>query len=737
MNWRELAVGTVGGALLSLSRPPAGITLEEWMTPYGARQGAWRAAALTVFAAGLLLLRERREGERFPALTLALGALFGFALHGFVLVDVVPIGSQVAWLVALAIAAISMLLLRESQAPAPHVAEQSPKLLRFSLALCGAGFSLVLAALHSRACLLSSGTRDDDTVFGSVALALFATAAIAFGPLLSARAWKRSAFPTGLALAAALAWFSFPFLRALQEPDGYDALLRTFGLHSGLRGTFVYDALIAARVFALPGLCAGIAFTCARSASDLAHVLLGAAVASIFAVHLGDFDATTFEQVALRASERANWGIALAGLGALGATTLVERGTPAWALRSLIPLAICIFGLSNRTVAALPLSPWEKIAPRVEWIRETPEGLLTVEFQTGRGRIVTLDRRRLTPTSEEVPTDDQRLRDSIQASWQIVIVGIVSPERAKVLQDLDARLEQLSPPTPRIGNSSGVTFVLTPWPRLEEELHRALFGGAEPHESLQLDFSRDWKSYSESSKVGVIVALPVEVGSRTLACLERDENDPSDPRRIGWLHASQDIAGLEWGEKVLVTCAHIDDLSIGIQREEADELPAGTPLPTRAWERLARVDIAQRERSARRRVAERLFRADEGPVMDALRRLCAAQQPSSPFETLAQRTEIDQNALEKLRQSGLAALPRGFERELDEFVAATLKGKRDLDGLVAFAAPLADAHPSWPAMQRAAAAADWEFMDWPKAARRLEHVVEGVFDDPTAHLWLI
>ncbi|HUR26672.1 MAG TPA: hypothetical protein VM509_00680, partial [Planctomycetota bacterium] len=117
--------------------------------------------------------------------------------------------------------------------------------------------------------------------------------------------------------------------------------------------------------------------------------------------------------------------------------------------------------------------------------------------------------------------------------------------------------------------------------------------------------------------------------------------------------------------------------------------------------------------------------------------LCAAQEQSSPFETLAQRTELDPSALELLRRSALAVEPRGFERELDEFVASTLKGKRDVDGLLSFAVPLADAHPDWASLQRAAAAADWEFMDWTKAARRLEHAVDATAGDPLPHLWLV
>jgi hypothetical protein len=98
---------------------------------------------------------------------------------------------------------------------------------------------------------------------------------------------------------------------------------------------------------------------------------------------------------------------------------------------------------------------------------------------------------------------------------------------------------------------------------------------------------------------------------------------------------------------------------------------------------------------------------------------------------------LDPAAIDLLRKSGLAAEPKGFERELDEFVAATLKGKRDLEGLGAFAQPLADLYPTWAGMQRAAAAADWEFMQWSRAARRLEKVVDETFPEVQAQLWLI
>src|SRR5688572_2690994 len=151
MGWRDLCAGGVAGALLSLSRPPAGITVEEWIAPGAERQALWRAGALVAIALPLLLQPARREGERFPAVELCLGAAAGFALHGLVLIDILAVDSTLSWLFAVLLGLGAMLALarrRASDGPLPG--EPPPLLHGLAPALAGGGLSLVLGALSSR-----------------------------------------------------------------------------------------------------------------------------------------------------------------------------------------------------------------------------------------------------------------------------------------------------------------------------------------------------------------------------------------------------------------------------------------------------------------------------------------------------------------------------------------------------------------------------------------------------------
>ncbi|HTF89441.1 MAG TPA: tetratricopeptide repeat protein [Planctomycetota bacterium] len=726
MGLRDFCIGAVAGATLSIARAPAGITLEEWMSPSATRSSLWRAGALLAVAIGLMAQRRRAADARFPASELALGAAAGFVLHGLVLTDWIVVDSTSGWMLTLIVSLGLMLGLRSKAATADAEKARSVSLAQgLALAVSGAGLALVVTAVNSRLCLFGSGTREDDTIAFGAALVLFAVAVIAFSPLLARKSLTPGWFGLGLAIAAFLSLYSFDFLAGLCLPRTYTEFLRHFDLDSSWRGSIQYDGLLAARVFALPALIAGVALASLRGSSGLGWALLGAAFAAMacesdFWMQSG-FSGTTAEQVGRQASERAAMGAVLACAGALlGAFT--TRGA-SWRGRASIALCagVWIFvARSSDAPSVLPLSPWEAAPPRVEWIRETGEGLLTVELQGGRGRIATLDRRRLTPTLEETQADQLDIRESTEGTDEpsFAIAGFLTPARAAQLRQRDIRM----------------VWAMSPWMRLAPEVEKALFADEGFPEGFKI--VHDW-TWMASSNDGVVICPAVETASRTLTCLDRSEEGIGEFPVIGWLPAHQNIAQLQWGNRVSPGFSHVENFRIGVGTgvDAKSSTAAGSRLRFGTWSQVLR-SLPEREKEARIRAAQRLVRGEPSTAARAAELICKAQAPSSPFESRAQRTELDASAIELLRHSGLSAEPRGFERELDEFLATTLQGKRDIDGLTGFAQPIADRYPTWGVLQRAAAAADWEFMQWAAAARRLGNVVRANPDDLQARLWL-
>lgn len=729
MGWRDFCVGAISGATLSLARPPAGITLEEWMTPSGERMALWRAGALIAIAAALIRRRAQSRDARFPAAEIALGAASGFALHGFVLVDLFAIDSTASWLFALVAGLALMMLLgrKDANAPSETDAAPTPVFQRLALAMAGAGIAAVFAAVNSRLCLFGYGTRDDDTIAGATALLIFGVSALAFSPLLARRQLTPAWFGLGVAVAAAAALPALNFLGALSLPRAYDELLQRFQLDSDMRGSFRYDGLLAARVFAVPALIAGLSLASLRSVANLGWVLLGAAIAAILQPNWSEgFSATTIETVAVQASERAALGAGLAGLGALIGALIGVRG--AWKTGASVALcaALCLFyARAWNKPAVLPLSPWERVPPRAEWIRETPEGLLTVELQASRGRLATLDRRRLTPTLEELQADSNRWGWSfaVLGREKVVVAGLMTPQRA----------------TDFWSYGKAEVWVMCPWDELALELEAALFAGETLREGVSIHYGREWETLPYAGNIAVIACPPIETAARTLSCLDRGPGSMvSGPYVIGWLPAHQDIAQLDWSEQVIASCSHIEDLSIAIvfDGSPTGAIPAGPRAFGGTFAKL-RLAVPDRMKAARVHTAFRLVRGEASAAAQAALLLCSAQVQSSPFETRAQRTELDHRALEILLKSGLAHEEiSGLEGSLDSFVAMTLEQRRDLDGLTAFAKPLADAHPMNRSLQRAAARADWEFSDYAEAARRLRLLVQRDPYDLQARLWL-
>ena len=230
---RILLHGLLAGALLSFLRAPLGLDWTQVPAADGRSASLLRAGALLGIALGLGL-----QGNAFRGTVPAwwcLAALAGFATHGLFVQPWDPIETRFGFALALIAATLALRFLagRRSARRIEDVRARSdaPEHLgrseRFGLVLVGFGCALAFEALARELRLFGLGLTLDDTVFGSVFLALVFVGALAFGPLLVHARIERAALAGGLALGAAGTVFGLSFLSRLDAP-GLFAYLRRF-----------------------------------------------------------------------------------------------------------------------------------------------------------------------------------------------------------------------------------------------------------------------------------------------------------------------------------------------------------------------------------------------------------------------------------------------------------------------------------------------------------------------------
>jgi hypothetical protein len=738
---RTLVYALCAGFLLSASRAPLGLELAT--IPAAT---AWQCAIFRfggLLAVALSLGRSARWfGARVPILTLLLGCTAGFAVHGLLAAGRFEIQSWLGWIAVLAVGSQALYWLarrpRELGEDAPSAESPAPSwLARSGLFLAGLGVALALEATARPLRLLGGARPEDDTLFALTLLACISIGAMAFGPLLVHGERSAGLLSAGLAAAAASCMFALAFLGDLSTRGGLDAYVRLFGIDLSLQGTLPYDLLIGARTFVVPGFVLGAALYCVRDRAELSSVLAGAACAMLalplviqWTVDPGE----TFFLAELPA-QRVLIGTVCAALGAVLALSSARKTalSARFAGIAVALIATVAAALAIRT-RALPISPWEKFPIEPTWMRELPEGLVTVEPSKGGALVVTLDRRRLTPLAGEERGDELRLTDSVgsqaRLTGRVLLHGQLTPSRALALRALGATaIDRTAPWHACMAEIEALLFDQGPLPAGE-----ILAPGRAPSTPPELTIVPSVQGPSPATRA--VLAL---------------DDGPGSPRVVAWLRGDQSIAARDWSDRVLLTIPSIDELGVGVLGGDAAAWASAAPelLPASDWQlsltpqARMRLRCFERDHAALALTTRRLAHGTEGSphakLTKGLAILCAAQVRSSPYETGSQAVELDTSALELLREGTLSRpadrpLPT-FERELWEFLAKVLAQKREIDLIDTFIEPVAKARFPWPALERALAKADWEALDYAAAAGRLERVIAASPYDVQLHRW--
>jgi hypothetical protein len=522
-----------------------------------------------------------------------------------------------------------------------------------------------------------------------------------------------------LALACAVCLESLSALAKFSDREGFETFFRSWPwslnmLHVGMLSG---DSLVGARVFVLPAFVLGTALACARTPRTLASIALGAALARASWPWFVDAQsASTPDAVASLAVQRVVIATTIAVVGAslslVGVASAARKITGwIWA-GALVFLAFSWFlplvWLAPRP-RVLPLSPWEIVQPKALWLRDTAEGLLTVELDHNGSKVVTLDRHRVTPLPEEDAIEEHCF-ERLRGHEYIQFVGQLTPSRAAALRN------------------AGVQAVdrAAAWWRWSTDIEALLFGDSPRPDGEFLDTQFAVSEVESRQYAHFAFATPGSSPRNTTF-----DSDLEGRPLLVWLDAASDIAHRDWGwENVMLGCDGVGQLRIGIVNPSRPFGPTLTGTyaggaPLSAAKPLASLMKPQFERAFENmaRTTERLARAARGTeheqLMSGLALHYAAQVESSPFETPAEQIELDEHALELMRDAALAREPDSFLRELWNGLARTLVGKRDVERIDRHLKPLAERWAPWPELEGALAIADLEMLEPASAARRL------------------
>jgi len=747
---RALAYGALAGALASALRAPPGLSWTELPAVAGTTSGILGAAALLAAALWLDGRRKAFRGGLAMGWMLA-GAVAGLALHGLWILQRFEPESRLG-LARLLFAGTLLLRVvasgaRVGRADAPagggQRAEPDDPWVRragFALAAAGAVASLEALALHVRA--VGVGLPEDATVAALAFLALVLVGRVAFGGLLARRGRGDQVLAGGLALAAAATWVGLDFLGSLGRDDlfGY---LRRAGISFVDVGSWRPTALLAAGCLVAPAMVLGAALSGLERPGRLASVLVGAALGRLLAPHVIEAlgEATRFPDLAsfgwAGRPLAVTTGVAAAG-GALALAT--GRG----GLRRRIP-GCAALALAAALPFALPapvtwfLSPWSRVPVEPAYVRPTALGIVAVETERRGDRVVTVDRRRVSPTSDEAELD----RLCFLQSWRllppevragegprVLFVGQLTPARARLLADLGPlRLERTAP----------WFDVLAPVEELVFEGERPPGARIAPHRARARIAAGEYDLVLVPPVHGPLVhplsiyvtpyGIPpapvlggLEVPRGTIGVVWIDAGAPLAHRGLPpWLLLADDAF-----LRLTVGAVFADELG-----EHADRpvlFPSGEPAARSTAIELLRRRGSDRADAERLRLVERLARASAGtPMGDLLHGLALhlrAQKPSSPWESLAQRIELTEDELRAYASTRAGARDDPFLRAHWEGVAWILTEKRRPDLVLAYLEPLSEGAP-WERIDRAVARAYLEFDEPASALLHLERALEA------------
>jgi tetratricopeptide (TPR) repeat protein len=750
---RHLAHGLAAGLLLSCLRAPLGLDWTQIATLSGATMALFRAAALLGLALALDPTREAMRTGPGAGWLAALCA--GYALHGLVL-DWGP-ESRAGYVLVLVLGTLALRALAGSRAERGGAPAPAPPGMteRLGLLLIGAGAALALETLAHETRLFTLATRADDSVLGCAFLALVALGAVAFGPLVARLGQERTRFAAGLGLSASAGLGGLLFLSVL-TPAGLFGYLRRFdpllgplraldehlggrlgvaalpGLDGASIGTLWTSAILAAAAFVGPGFVLGATLGSTRHAGRLASALLGAAAGLLVLPHLVQ---ALGEPLTLEQLGQASWAWLLVALGsgvaAIGvAVVALELAAGRWSGLALAAAVALVPWLRPRLVL-WSFSPWAPADVHPELVWPTAEGLLTVEPARDGTRIVTLDRRRLTPTQAELVDDERCLR----LAWELLpldpptrrvrglFIGQLTPERARVLRSLGAlELERTAP-----------------WhaamPAIEEQLFRGL--EAPPGRILAPAAARAKLSNGDYDWV---VAAPTRGPIVSWKSEAREIWGSADAPRLTDLELEPGTVGVAWlpGDSLGASGTSLEPLQLSLElletfslallrgpvRPESDDTgPRFAVSSLTAPRPLSFLTTMPQQRSyaLTSAWAASLESAGAPELVRGLRLHFAAQQLSSPYETRALQIEDDPEAF----RAFFAAAPAPgrldrLSRDLWQVLAWLFTEKRMPEEALVYLEPMAERFAPWPALDRAVARAYREVLEPEQALRFLE-----------------
>ena len=732
---RNLLFGALAGLLLSLLRAPLGLDLLQIPAVEAHTALGVRALALVVIAGAVLSNVYFAISSR-----MLLGLLLGYAGHGLLLGSDWAPGSRLA-LVAVALAGLAVLVwsargIGGEPEGAEGEADPGPgfgEMLSYALAGAGLACGLELVARHLR--LHGTQLSADDSVFGSVLLLLVLVGAAAFGWIARFSFWRRYAPGFLLALAGAALFVSLHVIASVTTNAGLRAYVHPFGLDLAQHGTPAYDALLAAAFFVAPAFAIGCALRALSGRKRIFALLLGAGAGLCFMPAIYD------SAPGMAASDKHTFAaqfLSIASIvtvcGGAGAVLCLpgKPSLPRW-LAILLALACALPAALLEVQQQSVLAPWRRQAILPYIYFDAPEGLVTVEgpLQAPGAspllhKSVTLGRRVLVPGPEETRADLVRIE---------LALGQLAPELSARKDKRALIVGQLTPLLARRLGDAGFAEIdrSAAWWFSMERIEHELFSTLAPPKGERLAPAAARKRIDAGSYD--LVLVPQTSGD---APRLRDLDVPPKTLLVVWLDAGVRLASAELGERVLLCALGLDAPSVAVVvhgRALAENealaphfLRAGTRARTPAplsW-LSARVEV--REQAARARLFERLAAAATGTPDEKLTRglaaVYAAQVPSSPFDTEAQRFELPEDALVLLREAALARKPDAFVTQLWEWTAYVLAEKRWIPQIYAHVGPLAKAWAPWPALERVLARADAESLDFAGAVQRLEALRE-------------
>ncbi len=720
---RKIISGIAIGALLSLLRAPLGIEFLQWPAVDARTAYGYRALALGLAALALWGARVRSLS------TLWLVAItVGYALHGLVLANVwSPAGHVSLWIAGI-VASAAVILARPARrdptAAADDAIEPTPFLAMIGIATAAAGVAISVEASARHVRLFGAGLAQDDSVFGTVLLLGIVIGSAAFGWVARAPKMRGLAVPITLSAAAAGGYAALRVITSAATTRGLDVYLRSYGLDTSLHGTLVYDALISASCFVVPALFIGTALAGVRAREELFSALLGAAIGIFVVPSLFDVNAATADtDKLLFSAQLIPLALLVAVSGAVLAILAVSvRGAVARWTGVAFALAPCALLLVVTVRPQFVISPWQSRLIMPFLARDTPEGFLTVEPSRGGVNVATLDRRNLTPGTDAVEADARRLMLAIEAlpparrmkgAIRVLLIGQLTPPRAIVLGDSN---------TTRIDRSA------VWWPSMAA-IEQQMFG-ATPLPDGEIVAPAEARRRIERGDYDLVV-VPSIAGDAPVPTSLRA---PESTVVVAWLGCDEPLPRQSIGERVVFFANGLDDPCVGVTLHAFTE---GSSLRTLAVgeSRAAPIPLRRlllrtfdRECDGRASAAERLRDAARGgPDEDLTAGLAIfyrAQVHSSPYESTEQQVELPAEALEHFERSALARTPDVFERRLWEELGRVLVGKRWIEEIYRYVAPIAERHAPWPMLEHVLARADIESLDAESAIARLKKLTE-------------